>query len=126
MWLLDSNIIIYASQPEHTELRQMLAEQEVAVSVISKIEVLGFARLDPEDARYFRTLFDTVRVIELGSVIVERAIKLRQERRMSLGDAVIAATALIHQAKLVTRNSDDFRWITGLDLHDPLQPEAPE
>lgn len=126
MLLLDSNIIIYASQPQHQKLRRMLAEDEVAVSVISKIEVLGFARLDPEDARFFRTLFDTVRVIELSSAIVERAIELRQQRRMSLGDAVIAATALIQPAKLITRNCDDFRWIVDLHMHNPLEPETPE
>lgn len=41
---------------------------------------------------------------------------------MSLGDAIIAATALVHDLTLVTRNLDDFRWIAGLRLLDPLAP----
>jgi toxin FitB len=39
---------------------------------------------------------------------------------MSLGDALIAATALAHQLTLVTHNTKDFEWVTGLALLDPL------
>jgi predicted nucleic acid-binding protein len=39
---------------------------------------------------------------------------------MSLGDAIIGASALVHQDTLVTRNTADFRWIPGLRLLDPL------
>lgn len=38
---------------------------------------------------------------------------------MGLGDALIAATALVHGLTLVTRNVKDFRRIDGLDLLDP-------
>ena len=120
---LDSNILIYASQPQQAALRRMLAGQALAVSVISKIEVLGFSRLDPEDARFFRALFERLWVIDVEPPIVESAIDLRQRRRMSLGDAIVAATALVHPLRLVTHDSDDFRWIDGLQWHDPLQVE---
>ncbi len=33
---------------------------------------------------------------------------------------MMAATALVHGLRLVTRNVDDFRWIDGLDLLNPL------
>ena len=39
---------------------------------------------------------------------------------MSLGDSIIAGTAIIHKRTLVTRNIDDFRWIEEIDLLDPL------
>ncbi len=39
---------------------------------------------------------------------------------MSLGDAIIAATALEHYQTLVTRNIKDFDWIEGLKVIDPL------
>lgn len=38
---------------------------------------------------------------------------------MSLGDALIAATALVYRRKLITRNMADFAWIAGLALLDP-------
>ena len=50
---------------------------------------------------------------------------LRRQRRMKLGDAIIAATALEIGAKLVTRNVDDFKHIAGLELIDPFgQPKT--
>jgi predicted nucleic acid-binding protein len=56
--------------------------------------------------------------------VANRAIALRQARKMSLGDAIIAATALVHQLALVTRNVTDFDHIAGLTLQDPLGPRA--
>ena len=39
---------------------------------------------------------------------------------MGLADAVIAASALIHRLPLVTHNGQDFQWIEGLELVDPI------
>ena len=57
-------------------------------------------------------------------VVAERAVVLRQERRMGLGDAIIAATALVHGLTLVTRNVDDFKHVAGLKLMNPFAPTA--
>jgi toxin FitB len=35
-------------------------------------------------------------------------------------DALIAATALIHQFTLVTRNCGDFEWIPELNVLNPI------
>jgi predicted nucleic acid-binding protein len=40
---------------------------------------------------------------------------------MSLGDALIAGTALAYKQALVTHNTDDFQWITALEVIDPLK-----
>ena len=40
--LLDSNIIIYSAQPEHAQLRELIAENAPAVSALSYLEVLGY------------------------------------------------------------------------------------
>ncbi len=39
--LLDSNIIIYASQLENSKIRQFIGEHDIVVSAISYVEVLG-------------------------------------------------------------------------------------
>lgn len=39
--------------------------------------------------------------------------------KLSLPDALIAATALSHDVKLYTLNIKDFRFISGLQLHCP-------
>ena len=98
--LLDSNIIIYAAQPEHGRLREFIAEHAPAVSAISLVEVLGFHGLTPEDRVGFEAFFAASRVLPVTDAVLERAVQLRQQRRMALGDALIGATALVHNLTL--------------------------
>jgi predicted nucleic acid-binding protein len=122
--LLESNIIIYAAQPEHTALRQFIAEHAPAVSVISYIEVLGYHRLSEEERQFLERFFQAAEVLPLSDAVVQWAIRLRQRRRMMLGDAIVAGTAVAHGRLLVTHNTDDFRWINEIKLLDPLTERA--
>ena len=47
-------------------------------------------------------------------------MKLKQIKKMSLGDAIIAGTALVYDLTVVTRNIDDFRWIDQLKVLNPF------
>jgi predicted nucleic acid-binding protein len=118
--LLDSNIVIYAARPEHGHLRTLIAERAPAVSVVTRIEVLGYHRLQPNDRSALGALFDVMDVLPLTDDVASRAILLRQQKRIGLADSVIAATALATGRTLVTRNLRDFEWIPGLDVFDPL------
>ncbi len=118
--LLDSNIVIYAATTQRDELIRLIGDSEVAVSIVTYIEVLGYQGLDEKQERFCEGFFNTVSTLSLSDEIANRAVKLRQQRRMSLGDAIIAATALEHDLTLVTRNVRDFRWINELTLLDPL------
>jgi toxin FitB len=116
MLLIDSNIIIYATQPEHSGLRRLILENECSVSVISKVEVLGYHLLSVQEKYDLEDFFHGADVIDLTTDIVDRAISLRQARKLSLGDAIIAATAIEYGLTLVTRNHKDFAHIKGLEL----------
>lgn len=118
--LLDSNIIIYAALPEHERLREFIAEHAPAVSAVSYVEVLGYHRLEEKERRYFEEFFAAAEVLEITSRITDRAVELRQARNTSLGDSLVAGTALEHGLTLVTRNEKDFEWIPGLTLLNPL------
>lgn len=122
--LLDSNIIIYAAQPEHAALRQFIKEHAPAVSVISYIEVLGYHRLSDDDRKFLEQFFQAAQMLPLSDGIVQWAVKLRQRRKMTLGDAIVAGTALAHEHTLVTHNTEDFRWIDEIKLLDPLADNA--
>jgi len=39
---------------------------------------------------------------------------------MSVGDAIIAATALKYRETLAVQNAADFNWINGLEIIDPM------
>jgi predicted nucleic acid-binding protein len=120
--LIDSNIIIYSAKPEHADLRRLIQANAPAVSAVSVIEVLGYHRLTAPERRYFEEFFAAATVLPLSDPVVQRAVQLRQCRKMSLGDALVADTALVHGRKLVTRNTKDFDWVAGLSLFNPFPP----
>jgi predicted nucleic acid-binding protein len=119
--LVDSNILIYASQPEHAQLRRFIADHAPAVSAVSYVEVLGYPQLDDEERQHLEEFFRLARVLPLSQAVLDQAVVLRQQRKMSLGDALIAGTALVHGLTLVTRNVDDFQWVQGLTLLNPFE-----
>lgn len=45
---------------------------------------------------------------------------------MSLGDAIIAGTVKVYDLTVVTRNIDDFHWITELKLLNPFDSSENE
>ena len=120
--LIDSNIIIYAAQPEHEALRQLIAEKAPAVSAVSYVEVLGYHSLTPQDKRFFQDFFDAATILSISQDVLEQAVKLRQIRKMTLGDSLIAGTALFHGLTLITKNTSDFDWIASLSLLNPFSP----
>ena len=122
--LLDSNIIIYAAQIENIFLRDFIAENSPYVSAISYLEVLGYHQLMDEDKTYFQEFFTASQILPISQSVINQAVKLKQLRKMSLGDAIIAGTALVYYLNFVTRNIDDFCWITDLKLLNPFDDSA--
>lgn len=123
--LLDSNILIYAAQPAHRALRGLIRDRDCSVSVISRIEVLGFHRLAPDERIALETLFGAMEVFPLSEAVTLEAIRLRQRRSMTLGDAVIAATALVQARTLATRDTPDFDGIPGSTVWNPFADVEP-
>ena len=118
--LLDSNIIIYGTETKYPELIDFLNNSRLSVSAISRVEVLGYHRLSDVNLVKLIAFFDLFEVLPIESQIINAAVSLRQQRKMSLGDAIIAGTAIAHEKTLVTRNVRDFQWIEGLRLYNPI------
>jgi predicted nucleic acid-binding protein len=121
--LLDSNILTYAAQQQTPEIEAMVTSAENAVASVVQIEVYGFPGLKVEEKAALDVLFRRLIVHPLDSMVIERAIAVRQQRKMGLADAIIAATALVHRVPLVTRNVGDFNQVADLKLIDPFTPE---
>jgi predicted nucleic acid-binding protein len=118
--LIDSNVIIYAMQPEHADLRQWVATHAPAVSAVSYVEVLGYHQLSANEESLLRQFFAVSTILPIDQDVLDEAVRLRRERRMTLGDALVAATALVHRLSLVTYNVTDFAWIKALKVVDPF------
>ena len=122
-YLLDSNTVIdYIGGLYSVKTKQwldQLIDEEINVSVITKIEVLSF---DPDKDDNYPILvefFETSNIFELSDEIVNKAILIRQKQKIKLPDAIIASTALVNGMILVTRNTKDFKNIPDLETVNP-------
>jgi predicted nucleic acid-binding protein len=116
--LLDSNIIIYSVQPEYQIILEFLSSKEdnISISIVSKIEVLGYHDLSEFVKENLQLFFSEIPIINLSDEIAEIAIQLRQKKKMTLGDSIIAATAIHKNIPLLTNNIKDFKHIENLEL----------
>ena len=118
MILLDTNVYIYLAKG--TLNRSIISSTEIAHASVTKIEALGYSRIPANELLLLDALFSESYSLELTSVVTDRAIKLRQSKSMSLGDSIIAATALENNLTLWTANTEDFSNIHGLNIINPL------
>ena len=119
--LLDSNILIYGADGGEPGLDAILDRTDLVAASVTRIETLGYHRLGETERLWLAEAFSRMKILPLDDAVMERAIALRQERKMGLADAIIAATALVHGLELVTRNVDDFKHGSGLRLINPFE-----
>ena len=122
-WLLDSNVVIDAlvGLPHGTRvLREAHSRPGVLVvfSAVTRLEVLGFPKLDPKEEAAIRTLLNEFEEIPISNAVIEQAL-IRRSVRIKIPDALIAASAQIAQAIVVTRNTGDFQSVNGLTVVHP-------
>ena len=120
MILADSNLIIYAASGKHLDLIEWFAQNQPVASAVSLVEVLGYYKLTAKEKAALENLFAELTVLYPTTEIFEIAVELRQQRAVSVSDALIAATALHHNLTLATHNTKDFEWIKSLSLVDPF------
>ncbi|MEH2313521.1 PIN domain-containing protein [Nostoc sp.] len=117
-YVLDTNAIVALLQG-NLQLIQLLQNADwIGVSVISQIEFLAFAGLGQNDRQLFQQFLQQVEVIGLvvtDTVFIEKIIEIRQQFRLKLPDAIIAAMAIQNSASLVTADQE-FAKITVLTV----------
>lgn len=123
MYLLDTNTVIYylqAALPEKAMLQlHTIVDAQPLVSVITKIELLGFNTATIEEQTITETFINSSFVFNLDNAVINQTIDLRKQNKIKLPDAIIAATAIVYSLTLVTRNISDFDKIPVLKCQDP-------
>jgi predicted nucleic acid-binding protein len=122
-FLLDTNTVIYYTNdnlPENAAdfLDKQLSEG-VFLSVISEIELLSWQFPSIETELVMQTFINECSIVKLTRSIVLKTIEIRKANKMKLPDAVIAATALVHDLTLISRNDGDFKRIADLKYINP-------
>ncbi|MGD0960695.1 MAG: type II toxin-antitoxin system VapC family toxin [Methylomonas sp.] len=114
-FLLDTNMVIGLLKGNEEAL--ILAEQaelsleKTGISQITRMELLGYPKLTDEEERAIREFLDACQICLLEERIEMEAIRLRRSGNFKLPDAIVAASALVNHARLLTL---DKRIIQGL------------
>ncbi|MBU1821975.1 MAG: type II toxin-antitoxin system VapC family toxin [Bacteroidetes bacterium] len=124
-YLIDSNTLIdYVGNKlpkSAAEAMDRVVDEAFNVSIVVKIETLGFDG-EASEMEKLRSFLSLASVFYLDDSIVDQTIALRKaHKKLKLGDALIAATALVHNFTLLTRNTKDFEFIPGLDCANPYE-----
>ncbi|NMG43897.1 PIN domain-containing protein [Aromatoleum toluvorans] len=122
--VVDTNVLIYflgaTADVEVLDRIEHALRDQARVSVITRMEILGWRGHTDESRASARFLLDQLGEVALTSAVVERVIEMRSAMAIKLPDAIIAASALIEGLPLMTHNARDFKRIPGLELIDPL------
>lgn len=97
-----------------------MAEATIASNPIIRIEVIGWRNLPDHDKLLFDKFFANVIMLPLSKDIYDETIELRQNYKIRMADALIAATALCHDLELWTANLADFKPVKELRVFNPL------
>ena len=108
MYILDSNILIgHLNGDKKIERwidKQRNDKEYLAISTISKIEVLSLKELKDSQIEQIEQFLDVFEEINLYGNITNLAAALRRKENITLGDAIILASALSRKAHLVTND----------------------
>jgi predicted nucleic acid-binding protein len=120
-YLIDTNVLIDAQMnnlPESgMKFMAEIIDKEFTVSFITFIEFLGYKDATQETEEFIAL----ANVLEINKEIIQICINLRKSKVIKLPDAIIAATALVSNLTLTTRNLSDFKNIPGLKIINPWE-----
>jgi predicted nucleic acid-binding protein len=84
------------------DLTPFFRQNACFVSIITKLETLGWPDITPAEEARITDFFSTLTVLPIDGRIETETIKIRRKTTLKLPDAIIAATAIAIGAKLVS------------------------
>ncbi|CAN5590942.1 type II toxin-antitoxin system VapC family toxin [soil metagenome] len=123
-YLWDTNTAIYYLQqlfPLGAEkfIDDLLNDEQPVISAITEIELLCWKTATEKDLEVLHNFILDSLVIELEQPIKLKTAYIRKTHKIKLPDAIIAATALVYDLTLLSRNLSDFSNINGLKIVNP-------
>jgi predicted nucleic acid-binding protein len=118
-YLIDSNTLIEFTgrllpASIHSELSSII-DTDFNISFINKIEVLAHHTADIA----WQNFIEQANIIKADDDIISQTIQIRKIQKIKIPDALVAATALVNDLILLTRNVNDFKNIPGLQVENP-------
>jgi predicted nucleic acid-binding protein len=123
-YLIDNNVISnYFSGLFSEKTMEFIAEVIDLIpniSVITQIEALSWRNPDIRKEMIIRDFIENANILALSPKVVAQCVLIRRGKKIKTPDAIIAATAIVHNFSLITSDAD-FRNIQGLSIIDPYK-----
>jgi predicted nucleic acid-binding protein len=121
MTLCDTNVFIYAFNGRQDTIDKLteIGFQDIVLSSISVMELYQGMGNKVELAQMKRKIkyFDVIEINDDASKLATKLIEnYRLSHNLQIPDAIIGATAIIHQLRLFTYNIKDFAFMPGIKL----------
>jgi len=120
--LIDSDILIDVGRKNKTAIERLEKEREKAIAAISSVtqmELIVGCR-NKTELKQLDEFLEDFEIVNIDFDITRKSIELLKEYRLSHGlliaDSFIAASSLILDIPLLTKNQKDFKFIKGLKL----------
>ena len=124
MILCDTNILIefYKNTQQVVQELRRIGQDQLAVSTVTQAE-LYFGALNKAELQKIKQHLSLLHQLHIDVRISAQFLQLMEtyslSHKLSIPDAMIAATAMVHGLNLYTLNKKDFQFISGLSLHSP-------
>jgi predicted nucleic acid-binding protein len=123
-YLWDTNTVVYYLQQQYPPNAEKFIDTILSVdfpiiSAITEIELLCWKTNTKQDELLLKKFIDEATIIELESAIKTKTADIRKVHKIKLPDAIIAATAIVFDLTLLTRNLSDFKNIKDVLTFDP-------
>jgi len=122
MILCDTNIIIELLKGNEKLISyvEKLGLDNIAISSVTLME-LYFGVFNKTELQQIKKYMQGIPVLHIATNISETAVSLIEQyaksHTLNIPDALIAATAIENNLKLLTLNVKDFKYISELKLH---------
>ncbi|MFZ4548814.1 MAG: type II toxin-antitoxin system VapC family toxin [Bacteroidales bacterium] len=124
-FIIDTNILIYYldNKIPNGQLPKMneILRNSFNISTISVIELLGWHKLNNTDKSKMELFLSNANVHFIDYAVQTKAIEIKQKRKTDTPDTIIAATAILNEYTVVTRNESDFSKIDGIKIYNPFE-----
>ena len=120
-YLYDTNVFIdyFSDRLEDLDLfnEKFIIENEVLISPVVRMELLSHPDITEDEDKLFTELLDNFESVEIDFEVEKETILLRRKYKLKLPDAIIAASAIIEDAVLVTNDKKDFSKVSELKIY---------
>ncbi|MGE5341958.1 MAG: type II toxin-antitoxin system VapC family toxin [Candidatus Omnitrophota bacterium] len=127
-YLLDSNILIeYLNGHDKIVpyLDLISSKGNCIISIISMVELISAPQLTKAEIQNILSFLGNFQKVDLTDDIAFKAAEIRRRYKLKLPDAVIAATAVISDAILVS-GDEVFNKLKSIDWFNPFIPTITE